>query len=345
MIEQIPSWNRLRWNWLWYLVMLTGAVLVGLSTPLPLRLYELGLFVLLTCLAMLRERLPEAVVLPTALAVWILTLLDWPLWQILLAGSLLCTLVFLSQLIWRVIEPVHGEIPAAAPATVLALGGQIVIVSLSLVVYGGPGASVGDLQAGSAALAILSLLLLAVAGLQEGHTLRRWLRYTAGLLLALALSWELRVLPVLTVDLFCLPVASYLVVLTPFLLRHREVAGSQSVGRVVAVLGACLLLGPSLLLSNIDHGSAGTLPARLISMLLLLGESLGLFLIGSLARVRFFVFGGAALVIVGAIEALIYAAAGGEQPGRQLIWWALALSGLTLVGGALLLTLRRSRHG
>lgn len=335
--------KRLTWAWPWYLLAAVCALIVGNLAPLSLRPVELGAFLLLATLVMLKERVPEVVLLPVALAVWILTRLPWPLWQTLFAGSALCLLVFASQFIWRVLPPVNLGGSPQLPARVLAIGGQIGITLALLLVYGGPGASVRDIQTGSLAVLVLVTLLLWLAFSQPRPTVRTWTLYIVGFLLSLLVSWELRILSGLSVDILLLPPASYLTVVAPFLLRDRTTPGSQRMGEMATIIGACGLLLPSLVLSNIAQGNVGVFPARLVSTLLLLAESLSLFTLGLLMRVRFFLLGGTALVVIGAIEALIYAVTQPQQTGVVLVWLALAVSGGALIGGAAFLALQRPK--
>ena len=333
--------KRLTWAWPWYLLAAVCALLVGNLASPALRPAELGVFLALATLVMVRERVPEAVLLPVALAVWILARLPWPLWQTLFAGSVLCLLVFASQFVWRMIPPVRLGWSPLIPARVLAIGGQVWITLTLLLVYGGSGASVRDLQTGSLALLVLALLVFWLALTQPHTPMRTWTFYSAGLLLACLVSWELRILSGLTVDILLLPPASYLTIVAPFLLRDRTTPGSQQIGQIASVVGACGLLLPSLVLSNVAQGSVGVFPARLVSMLLLLAESLSLFTLGLLMRVRFFLLGGTALVVIGAIEALIYAVTQPQQTGTVLAWLALVVSGGALIVGAAFLAARR----
>ena len=124
-------------------------------------------------------------------------------------------------------------------------------------------------------------------------------------------------------------------------LRYRDFR-LYWMGQLVSLVGACGLFLPSFILSNVAQGSVGSLPARLVSTLLLLAESLGLFTLGMVTRVRYLLLGGTGLVVIGAIEALIYATSHSQQAGVILVWLALAVSGGALIGGAAFLTLRRS---
>nr|BBH96015.1 hypothetical protein KTA_42140 [Thermogemmatispora argillosa] len=336
----LPLLNRLLWNWPWYLLAALAAILVGLLPDLW-RLAGLIIFALLATLVMLRERLPEALLLPAALLAWLLSLLPqmlgWTSETVLLLACLVCVLLFISQFIWHIIRPEPLWLPPAWPAQLLGLGGQVTIVALCAATTLNGGPDLGSLrsQIGPLALTILGLLLVWQALLQTRRAPRRWTGYSAGLLLVLALTWEIQRWWQPTFDLLCLPLASYLVVLSPFLLRDRLTTGSQQVGRLVMVLGACLFLVPSFMASILNQEGE-----QLVALFLVLAESLSLFLFGIAVRVRFFILGGAALVVGGAIRAVMYTF--GHNAQALLIWPALGLAGLALLGGAVFLTLRRS---
>ncbi|MBE3564256.1 MAG: hypothetical protein IMW90_00850 [Thermogemmatispora sp.] len=332
--HSLPRLSRLLWNWPWYLLAALAATMTGLLSSSWPRLLELAIFAFLAALVMLRERLPEALVLPAALLAWLLALLPSVLGlsldEALLLASLVCVLLFLSQFTWRLIRPEPLWLAPAVPAQLLALGGQAMIVLIYFDLM-------TQTQTGALALTVLGLLVVWLALLQPRRAFRLWMGYTAGFLFTLALTWEIWQRWQPTFDLLCLPLASYLVVLSPFLLRDRQTRGSQRVGRVAIVIGACLLLIPSFILSIV----AAEADQQLVSLLLVLAESLSLFTFGIAMRVRFFVLGGAALVVGGAIRAVVYTFLGGQHYAL-IIWTALGIAGLALLGGAIFLTLRRS---
>lgn len=342
-METVTFFKQLTWRWPWYFIAAIAVLILGNSAPLPARFYELSAFTLLAVVVMLKERAPEALILPFALAFWTLLSAGWAFWQSMFAGSLLCCLVFASQYLWRTVTPLRLWLPASWPARILALGGQVGIVCSLLLFYGGTGATALELQVGAASLLILALLLLWFASSQPGKHARAWSGAFIGLLLTLTLSWELRLFPGLTVDIFFLPPASYLTVSAPFFLRDATTPVNRRIGWVVMVVGACGLFLPSLVLSNAGQGNVGILSARLVSTLLLLGECLWLFVLGIATRVRFFLLGGAALVVIAGIDALIYATSHIQQTGVILVWLALAISGLALIAGAAFLTVQRPK--
>jgi hypothetical protein len=337
------AFGGLAWSWPWYVIAAVAVLVVGGGAPQPARFYELSAFALLATLVMLKERVPDALVVPFVLAFWAIVSAGWGFWQSMLADSVLCYLTFASHYVWRAITPLRLWLPARVPALILALGGQTAITGVLLISYGGSGATALELQAGAGSLVLLALLILWVAVSQPDRQARIGAGFFIGLLMTLLISWELRLFPNLLADVFFLPPASYLTVSAPFLLRDRSAPALQRIGWAAMIIGACGLFLPSLVLSNIGQGSVGELSARLVSTLLLLGECLWLFGLGVVTRVRFFLLGGTALVVIAGIDALLYATSHIQQAGVMLVWLALAVSGVALIAGAAFLTMGRSK--
>ncbi len=111
--------------------------------------------------------------------------------------------------------------------------------------------------------------------------------------MALVAAWELIAFRQTKLDLLLLAPASYLSVIAPFLMRDKALKEGERIGQFVAGIGAALLLVPTGILSII-----GNQQDDLLSTLLLLGKALSLFFLGIATRVRFFILGGASLVIV-----------------------------------------------
>jgi hypothetical protein len=201
---------------------------------------------------------------------------------------------------------------------------------LAIIVQGGLFASTGPLaHVGAVALLVLAVLLFWSGHLQTRASSRRWCGYTAGLLLALVVSWELSASEQTHLDILTLAPASYLIVVSPFLSRDEMLPYHHRFGQCCSVLGAILLLTPALWLSF----SAENLQPTLI----LAGEALVLLLLGVGLRVRFFVLSGAALVIVAAMHALFLPSLG-LPPSL-----ALTILGGTLLAIATALSLARHR--
>jgi hypothetical protein len=209
------------------------------------------------------------------------------------------------------------------------LGGQTCVV-LAIIGRGGLSAATGPLaHVGAGALLVLAALLFWSGRLQAQTTTRRWCGYTTGLLLALVVSWELSALGQTHLDVLTLAPASYLIVISPFLSRDETLPYHHRIGQCCSVLGAILLLAPTLWLSF----SAENLQPTLI----LAGEALILLLLGVGLHVRFFVLSGAALVVVAAMHALFLPSLG-LPPSL-----ALTILGGTLLAIATALSLARHR--
>ncbi|HVB62352.1 MAG TPA: hypothetical protein VNE61_14245 [Ktedonobacteraceae bacterium] len=331
-----------------YALLLVAATSMGIGETLaPFSQFPVWAALLLVAivifLVMLIERVPEAVVLVAAFAAWAIARGGLESWQLVLAYSVFCAVIFLSQFVWRTLRPATRWLTPETLPRALALGGQTLVVLFAFAssVTPNQGAMV---QAGVFSLLILTGLTAWFANMQPVWQRRFWSNYSAGLLLALAMMWELYALAgsTLPLEVLIIPPASYLSVTAPFLIRAKTIPGGQPGGYIAAVIGSLALLLPSYLASLGSQGALGAMPGALLAVLLLLGESLTLFLLGMMVRVRFFILGGAALVVAGAIRALFYAITSTGEPAL-LVWVALALSGMALLAGATFVTL--SQHG
>jgi hypothetical protein len=113
---------------------------------------------------------------------------------------------------------------------------------------------------------------------QRARTVLHWCNYVAGLLLAVVVSWELAAFHQTRLDLLSLTPASYLSIVAAFMMRDEVLPQRHRVGQVVSLLGAALLLLPTLWLSFND--------SNLLSTLILLGEAIALLCLGIVTRVR-----------------------------------------------------------
>jgi hypothetical protein len=321
------------WNWSWYLSSLVAIVTTaswgyGARGYVPF-LAILGVFMLLSLIILLVERVPEIMVVPIALVVWTISLVHWDLWQQMIGYTLLCTLIFGAQFIWQKLPPAPLIAVPGKLHQLIGLGGQVCVV-LAIIGQGGLFASAGPLaHTGAGALLLLAALLFWFGRLQAQATARRWCGYTAGLLLALVASWELAASGQTHLDVLSLAPASYLIVISPFVSRDETLPYHYQAGQWCSVIGAILLLAPALWLSF----SADNLQPTLI----LAGEALVLLLLGVGLRVRFFVLSGAALVVVAAMHALFLPSLG-LPPSL-----ALTILGGTLLAIATALSLARHR--
>jgi len=270
-------------------------------------------------------------VFPVGLAAWAIWQWQPPrgLARLMVAYSLLCVLIFASQFIWKVLPSATNWLPATRLHRVFGLGGQALVV-LVIIQQGGLSADSGLLaHVGAGALFVLALLLLWYGRLQSAPTVQRLCYYGAGLLVSLGISWELLAIGYTQLDLLALAPASYLVVIAPFLIRDEALPQRHRLGQAVSMLGAALLLLPTLWLSFSD--------SNWVSTLILAVESLALLLVGIGARVRFFILGGAALVVVAGLHALFLPTLGIPT------FVALMVLGVTLLAVATGLALARHR--
>jgi hypothetical protein len=144
------------------------------------------------------------------------------------------------------------------------------------------------------------------------------------------IPWELSAFHMTNGSLLSLGPATYLLVIAPVVARDESLPERHRIGQVCSVLGAALLLLPTLWLSFGDSDN------NLLYTVILLGESLALLVLGIVIRMRVFVLTGAALVILAALRTLFLPSLG--------IPIGLALAGL---GGILLVVatgLSLARH-
>lgn len=326
--ERTQGWANFTWSWPWYSAFVVAMFVVGAwpttsgygpAVIVPALLVFTGL----AAVVMLVERAPEFLLFPAALAAWTLYLClpaSEPAVGIL-AYTALCALLFATQFIWRLLPAATHGLPATSLHNGLSLGG-LCLVLLGAFNQGGLSPDAGSLaHAGVLALVTLSLLLglyglmypsnvartfsplltelQRKARLDVARAVRHWCCYGAGLLLALAVSWELLAFHQTGVDVLTLVPASYLIVVAPFLLRDQALPERRTVGQIVALAGAALLLLPSLWSSF-----NGT---ELLPTLLLLAEALLLLVVGLLTRLRIFILSSAGLLVIGILRLLFLA--------------------------------------
>ncbi|GHO45536.1 hypothetical protein [Ktedonospora formicarum] len=326
----------LRFNACWYLASLMGIIILTswqqsisnyqYSGLTPLWLTSL---LALSLIVMFVESLPEMLVLCASLAFWVIRDMPWADWQQALAYSGLMLLVFASPWLWQRRALVTRWFSPQSIAQVLSLGGQCLVV-LWLAGRGGLVDQSSPLTHTSA----FSLLLLAGLASLTGYTQHarqwhRWYYYIALLLASGAISWELLALQQTSFDVLTLPLATGVILVAAFLQRDEGLPAQRIGARLSAILGAALLLLPTLWLSFSGKNLTPTL--------LLGGEALILLIIGIGTRIRVFVLSGAALVIVAAMHALFLPTLG-LPPSL-----ALAIMGLTLLALATSLSLTRHR--
>ena len=327
--KSLEPLRQFTWSWPWYLTALIAAVSIGMWTSLFLTQpvtgfigYSMLAFTIIAIVIMIVERFPELLVFPAGLAAATIWLWEKPpldLVPLMIAYSLLCLVVFASQFTWKSIPPASRWVPPAVPHALLGLGGQAIVV-LSIISQGGLTSNGPTLLAivGAGALLELALLLLwygylhtgivasmniyenniqkSLGSQQQAKILQHWCYYVAGLLCSLVISWELLAFGQTRIDILLLAPASYLSIVSLFVMRDQTLPGRHWAGQVVALSGAILLLLPALWFSFSD--------SNLLPTLVLIGESLALLLLGIATRVRIFILSSAALLLVGALRAL-----------------------------------------
>jgi hypothetical protein len=250
-------------------------------------------------MVLLFERRPEAQVVPILLAAWAIEQTHWAAWQLVVAYSLLCVLVFAAQFAWEFVpSTTTSHLLSIRLYRICALAGQALIV-LSILLQGGP--FVHDVvlaHAGAGALFVLALLLCWYGRLQHTELAQSGYYYWAGLLLSLIVPWELVIFKQTNLDLLTLAPAVYFSAIGQLLIREGELPSRRRAGQIALMLGATLLLLPTLWLSF------SAAKQELLYTLVLLGEALVLLLLGIGRRVRVLVLYGASLIIVGSLHAL-----------------------------------------
>jgi hypothetical protein len=328
------------WSWPWYLTSLVAMfwtiawqMVYGTGSQSGLLAYSLLVFAVLTVFIMLIERVPEMLVLPVLFLA--LTILLWQppldITAAMIAYTLLCVLIYASQFVWKVITPLTRAVPASILHNVASIGGQLLVV-LIIIGDGGLFASSGTLAfVGAGSLFVLALMTCSYGYIQKNSIVRSCCNYTAGMLVSLAVSWTLAAFGQTNLALLVLAPATYLTVIAPVVLRDEALPQHRRIGEVVAVLGAALLLLPTLWLSFTQSD------VNLLYTLVLIGEALALLLLGIGVGVRVFVLTGAGLIVVAALHALFLPTLGIPTP------LALTILGVILLGVATGLSLIRRR--
>lgn len=325
-----PSTLAFTWSWPWYLVSLLTIVVTVLwnsnargelsSTIVYSSIFA---FIVLTLAITLIERRPVLLMVPIALALWLVVQTHWQLWQQMMVFGLLFFLVFVVSSVWRMLSSNRQTMLY----TILGLVGQVFIL-LTIIAQGSLYTNAGPLgQVGVGVLLLLAVQLFWYGWLQPVK--QHWALYGAGLLVALAIPWELSTLHQTRIEWLTIAPATYLIVIAPFLSRDDRIPNNHSIGQICSILGSALLLLPTLWSSFSN--------ANMEPTFILAGEALALLLLGIATRVRFFVLTGAALMVVSAMHALFLPSLG-LPPSL-----ALTIMGVTLLALATGLSLARHR--
>ena len=332
---QVPGSSVFSWNWPWYCASLLAIVVtviwntfVGGAQVAGTVVYSsLFAFIVLAFVIVLVERRQAVLVLPIALGLWGIAQTHWVLWQQMGALSVLFFAVSVVYYSWSFLPSNTQRYGQGRGYTLLGLGGQMLVV-LTIIGEGGLATDAGILaRVGVGALLLLAIQFFCYGWMQQKK--QRWTMYGAGLLVALAVSWELSVFHQTRIEWLTLAPATYLIVVAPFLSRDGRVTQHKQMGQLCSIIGAALLLLPTLWSS---FSAASILPTFILA-----GEALALLLLGVATRVRFFVLSGAALVIVCAMHTLFLPSLG-IPPSL-----ALTIMGGTLLGLATALSLARHR--
>ena len=354
-IAMPPHLRQFTWSWPCYITALLAALLIGFwpqenpVQPAIIAYCMLG-FTAIALVILLVERIPELLISPAGFAA--LTIWLWyprlDVTSLMVVYTILCVVIFATQFIWQALPYTKGWLAATTLHEVLSIGGQTLVVLVILAQNDGPAGAGILAQVGAGALCVLAAMIF-VCGLLRPYTVmhslpsqiddatrlkhmqmaeetRRACYYIAGLLLSLVVSRELLAFQQTRLDMLLLAPASYLTIIAPFLMRDPTVRVHRAAGQSAAVLGACLLLLPSLWFSFSD--------INFVPTAILLGESLALLALGMITRVRIFILSSASLVIVGTLRALFLA----TPPSLTLM-----LTGITLLFIATALILTRHR--
>ncbi len=332
------------WSWPWYVSSVVAMIVTvlwnysvgGTQFPATIAYGSIGAFIVLSLLVTAIERRAILLVLPVALVAWSIIQTHSLMWEQTLAFALLFFSVTIVQYVWRVVLPATQRERFNALRTALGLLGQGIVL-LVVVSYGGLSAdSVPLAHVGAGILLLLAIQFFLYGRIQSGRSVQQevagqqhWTLYSAGLMVALAIPWELSALRQTHIEWLTLAPATYLIVIAPFVSRDERVVYHQRVGQLGSILGSALLLLPTLWSS---FSQASIQPTFILG-----GEALVLLLLGISLRVRFFVLSGAALVIVSAMHALFLPSLG-LPPSL-----ALTIMGVTLLGLATALSLARHR--
>jgi hypothetical protein len=354
-----PKPGGLAVSWPWYCAFLVSVLILGISPSVPGQALTASMvvpgmliFSTLALVVMLVERAPEFLLFPLGISAWAMFLRPSTPNTVgfILSCTLLCLLIFAAQFIWRLLSAATRWLPETSLHNSLSLGG-LCFVLLYACEHGALSADAGELaHAGVLALVALSLLLCLYGWLHpatvvrslpqnmqeaqrakrlEGaRALQHWCFYVTGLLFSLAISWELLAFHQTNFDMLSLAPASYLIIVSPLLLRDQALPERRAAGQLLALTGAALLLLPALWLSF--NG------ADMWSTAILLSEALALLALGLLARLRIFILSGAGLIVIGTLR-LLFLSVSSE------VSILLMVSGSMLVLLATLLILFRHR--
>lgn len=356
-IGRMGGW---RWAWPAYTAALSAGLvmaLVGYREPTFEAWALLALAVAAYLVAMIES---HAEALTLALALGALALLaadralELPLWQTMLTFVALAWLYALGQWLWGALPWLRNrttapwwDLDAQADTRALAVwrntrlvgrtihhvagllvGAGVVVVALLLADTYAPQTALAQVEV--VALISLALLLALTAWAFQLH----WLWYVAGGLIAIAVSWQVRWFGADNIQAFVLAPGSYLLVMGALLPADRRFKNPLRAGQLASLLGALLLLLPTLTQSFTTAQSENWIYASALAL-----EALAIAAVGVGTHTRALILLGTGFFGLAAIRGALLAFSSGVPVA--LIIAALAL---LLMGGATWLSLRVRRE-
>jgi hypothetical protein len=344
----------IHWAWPWYAASSVAAgftAVLGQSAPGFEAIALAALVVVSYAIAWLESR---ADLLPLPLVLGVLAVasgaraLDWTEWQTLLALTGLAWVYVLGEQIWSrlpglrrrsdawwasLVEkaPAAWSDPRVAGGWVHLWGGVLLGVAVSTVAL----AAEESFAVRSAATETVVLAFLALAGML-GYLARKprlhVLWYVAGELVALAITWQARWLGADNLQAFILAPGSYQLVVGALAPSDARLGHPVRAGQVFSLLGALILLLPTL-------GQSFSADPTWVYALALAAEALLIAGAGVGTRSRLLVLTGSLFVGAAALRGAVLAVDSGVP-----IALVIAALALLLMGGATWLSLRARRE-
>jgi hypothetical protein len=344
-----------RWAWPLYAAAAVAGVAAAINGQPEPRLETLALAALaaLAYVVAAVESRPDVLALPFLLGALALAAgmdsLAWREWQRVLAFAALSWLYFAGQGLWRripglrprggawwadarrrVLRAGGGEDPRTAGAALHAWAGLLLGTGTAVVALGAPRAFA--VRAGPTEAAVIALL--ALAGLLALHSRRPRmyvLRYLAGAVVAVAISWQARWLGADNLQAFVLAPGSYLILIGALVPADSRLGHPRRAGQALSLAGALVLLLPTL-------GQSFQSDPNWLYALLLALEALVIAGVGVGTRSRLLVLAGSVFVGAAALRGAVLAVSSGVPV-------ALVIAGLALLlmGGATWLSLQTRR--
>ena len=344
----------IRWAWPWYAAAAVAAgftAILGEPTPGFEALALAALAALAYAISWLESR-ADLLPLPLVLGVLGVTAgaraLDWTQWQTLVALAGLAWVYVLGEQVWSRLpglrrrgdvwwaplmekSPAMWSDPRVAGGWIHLWGGVLLAAAVSVVAL----AAEGSFAVRSAATETVVLTFLALAALL-GYLARtprlHVLWYVAGELVALAITWQARWLGADNLQAFILAPGSYQLVVGALAPSDARLGHPVRAGQVFSLLGALILLLPTL-------GQSFSADPTWVYALALAAEALLIAGAGVGTRSRLLVLTGSLFVGAAALRGAVLAVDSGVP-----IALVIAALALLLMGGATWLSLRSRRE-